>query len=148
MFKVLFGAGVLSFFTLSLSVIGSTNIKDFVFKQPDFLLSNNQKKMVNVLKSIGKPVFTFGLSSCIFSVESSKLEDGVCTNSGACRFQGLDYMYQGGCGLLSKWGNDPIKREVQCTMMVTKKIKVKGKCTKSGHCWSIDHVKLLHKFCM
>ena len=34
------------------------------------------------------------LSSCSFSVEEDRLEQGVCTGYGACRFIGQDYMNQ------------------------------------------------------
>ena len=32
------------------------------------------------------------------------LQSGVCTRAGACRFQGEDFMYQGGCGEISRSG--------------------------------------------
>ena len=43
-----------------------------------------------------KSVISKKLSLCSFMIEEAKLEPGLCTHSGACRFQRYDYMYQGG----------------------------------------------------
>ena len=87
------------------------------------------------------------LKPCSFSYREMGLENGICTHFGSCRFQGADYMYQGGCGELSSWGTSPITTPMVCSMMVTRSRMVKGKCTKSGHCWAGHHIKLLHVGC-
>ena len=87
------------------------------------------------------------LSPCSFIIEEASLEPGVCTYSGACRFQGEDYMYQGGCGHHSGWGSSIISTTMECSMMVTRSREVQGKCTRSGHCWKAFEINLFHKKC-
>lgn len=87
------------------------------------------------------------LLPCVFAVQERGLEDGICTHFGACRFEGHDYMYQGGCGEKSKWGTSPITNPMVCSMMVTRSRMVKGMCSKSGHCWAGYHIKILHTEC-
>ena len=36
------------------------------------------------------------------NINIHRYESGHCTPYGACKFQGSDYVYQGGCGPLSK----------------------------------------------
>ena len=52
------------------------------------------------------------------------------------RFEGEDYMYQGGCGALSSWGAELLQGGEQCKMLVTRTRQLKGNCTVSGHCWA------------
>ena len=94
-----------------------------------------------------KSVISKTLSPCSFMIEEAKLEPGPCTHSGACRFQGYDYMYQGGCGQHSGWGSSIISTTMECSMMVTRSREVQGKCTRSGHCWNAFEMNLFHKKC-
>ena len=87
------------------------------------------------------------LRPCSFGLAETGLEDGICTYYGACRLAGNDYMYQGGCGKMSSWGNSTITSSMACSMAVTRRRMVEGKCTKSGHCWAGYHIKLLHTGC-
>ena len=87
------------------------------------------------------------LRPCFFGLAETGLEDGICTYYGACRLSGNDYMYQGGCGKMSSWGNSTITSSMACSMAVTRRMMVEGKCTKSGHCWAGYHIKLLHTGC-
>ena len=87
------------------------------------------------------------LHPCSFSFEKMNREDGICTHFGACRFQGTDYMYQGGCGEQSRLSLLNFTNPMVCSMMVTRSSVVKGNCTKSGHCWAGNHIKLLHTGC-
>ena len=76
---------------------------------------------------------------CSFPSYSTKLEEGSCLVSGACRLYGQDYMNQGGCSR-RRWGGG-------CKMMVTRSTMHRGMCTKSGHCWARYHIQLLSKDC-
>ena len=116
------------------------------------LQEENKVKILKTLLHLGKSethksINPRKLSSCSFSVKENSLEAGVCTNSGACRFQGMDYMYQGGCGGHSEWGSSTISTTMRCSMMVTRARKIKGKCTRSGHCWNAYQIKLFHTEC-
>ena len=116
------------------------------------LQEENKVKILKVLLNLGKSakpnsVHPDKLSSCSFSIEEETLEQGVCTHSGACRFQGFDYMYQGGCGHHSGWGSSIISTTMECSMMVTRSREVQGKCTRSGHCWNSNHIKLFSRKC-
>ena len=76
---------------------------------------------------------------CSFPSYATELEEGSCLVSGACRLYGQDFMYQGGC-TRRRWGGG-------CKMLVTRRSMVQGRCTKSGHCWTGYHIKLLSKDC-
>ena len=86
-----------------------------------------------------------------------RYEQGVCTRSGSCRFMGNDYIFQGGCGELSRsnshryygsrfsrahhstllrWGRVPIAGQPLCMMLVMETRRMEGRCTQGGHCWS------------
>ena len=39
------------------------------------------------------------------------LEEGFCTFFGSCRVANTDYMYKGGCGELSLWGEKKIEEK-------------------------------------
>ena len=107
------------------------------------------KTLINLSKHKEYKLFKHEkLSSCSFTVEEPNEEQGVCTPSGACRFQGLDYMYQGGCGKHSGWGSFIIHTTKKCSMMVIRSREVKGKCTNSGHCWNAYHLQLFHSECI
>ena len=109
------------------------------------------KEMVRFLSEIisknPKQDKIMSLRPCSFGLAEMGLEDGICTYYGACRMAGKDYMYQGGCGKMSRWGNSSIMSSMACSMAVTRRRMVKGKCTKSGHCWAGYHIKLLHTGC-
>ena len=114
----------------------------------------NQQKIVSVLSMIQRglkekadPTKAVNLIACLFSIHEHGLEEGLCTYFGACRFQGVDYIYQGGCGEQSNWGISPIITPMVCNMMVSRSKLMNGKCTKSGHCWAGYHIKLLDKRC-
>ena len=103
------------------------------------------KALINLSKHKGYKLLKHEkLSSCSFTIEEPNEERGVCTPFGACRFQGQHYMYQGGCGKHSGWGSSIIHK---CNMMVVRSREVKGKCTKSGHCWNAYHMQLFHSEC-
>ena len=76
---------------------------------------------------------------CSFPSYSTKLEEGSCLVSGACRLYGQDYMNQGGCSR-RRWSGG-------CKMMVTRSTMHRGMCTKSGHCWAGYRIQLLSKDC-
>ena len=86
-----------------------------------------------------------------------RYEQGVCTRSGSCRLMGNDYIFQGGCGELSRsnshryygsrfsrahhstllrWGRVPIAGQPLCMMLVMETRRMEGRCTQGGHCWS------------
>ena len=114
------------------------------------IMKSKENMMRQIVKIIGinnENSFFSSLSHCSFSVKSATIEEGVCTSFGACRFQGHDYMYQGGCGLFSNWGKDHLVKHPACQMMVTRKSIIEGRCTKSGHCWNKDHIKLFNEHC-
>ena len=90
---------------------------------------------------------SMSLRPCSFGLAEMGLEEGICTYYGACRMAGKDYMYQGGCGKMSGWGDSSIMSSMACSMAVTRRRMVKGKCTKSGHCWAGYNIKLLHAGC-
>ena len=74
------------------------------------------------------------LKTCSFYFEDESLEEGFCTrypdsrslvfdvwcwhlicpSFGACRFQGAEYMYQGGCGELASWGTRRVEGRPPC----------------------------------
>ena len=63
---------------------------------------------------------------------------GLCTYYGACRIKNKDFMYQGGCGEVSKWGEKQIKkRSIVCKIWdVSEVSKHAGQCSKEGFCVS------------
>ena len=103
---------------------------------------------------------------CEMEIEDlGRYEQGVCTRSGSCRLMGNDYIFQGGCGELSRsnshryygsrfsrahyryyyttitlhsprWGRVPLSGQPRCTMLVLESRVVEGRCTQGGHCWS------------
>ena len=90
-------------------------------------------------------------NNCTF-LTFGRLSPGICTYYGACRVDSTDYMYQGGCGELSLWGEGKIeKQEVgkcvietcyyyliisqqSCSVWVEEMSMNHGSCTEDGHC--------------
>ena len=103
------------------------------------LQRSNSKKL--------NPVNDWKPKPCSFTKLKIGLEEGICTYFGACRFQGEDYMFQGGCVENNMRGNLPKITPIVCSMMVTRRRVVKGMCTKSGHCWGDHQLQLLHSEC-
>merc|ERR1712087_207135 len=60
---------------------------------------------------------------------------GNCTFYGACRVAERDFMYQGGCGEISLWGQKIIQGEQGCKIWTNdgKDVHV-GSCSVAGHC--------------
>lgn len=63
---------------------------------------------------------------------------GLCTYYGACRIKNKDFMYQGGCGEISKWGEKQIKRRSNvCKIWDKSEVAIHaGQCSKEGFCVS------------
>ena len=80
--------------------------------------------------------FDEGKSCTIKSFGSYKY--GLCTYYGACRIKSKDFMYQGGCGEISKWGGRHIKkRSMVCNIWDKSEVAMHaGQCSKEGICVS------------
>ena len=98
-----------------------------------------RKEIFEVLQELEKEKGKAGYLVCSFPSYSTKLEEGSCLVSGACRLYGEDYMNQGGCSR-RRWSGG-------CKMMVTRSTMHRGMCTKSGHCWAGYRIQLLSKDC-
>merc|ERR1711997_156885 len=60
---------------------------------------------------------------------------GNCTFYGACRVAERDFMYQGGCGEISLWGEQIIQGENECKIWTKNGADVHvGSCSEAGHC--------------
>merc|ERR1711973_161101 len=64
-----------------------------------------------------------------------KYMSGTCTTYGACRVGNKDFMYQGGCGELSLWGENNISGDFECKIWNGKEREIfVGRCSSEGHC--------------
>ena len=62
-------------------------------------LTDDKQELIK-LKGLDCSFFTYGY-----------LEEGFCTFFGSCRVANTDYMYKGGCGELSLWGEKKIEEK-------------------------------------
>ena len=82
------------------------------------------------------------LKQFISELQEMGLKSGICTFYGVCRFQGEDYMYQGRCGEKTMWEILLNTNPMASSMMMTRSRVVEGKCTRSGHFGTANHINI------
>merc|ERR1719341_1476121 len=68
-------------------------------------------------------------------VTERTVQDGFCTFYGACRVTDGVFMYQGGCGEASQWGNKTLlPMKVKCRLETKARLEIFGCCNNKSFC--------------